>query len=73
MSTLKFIKRAFNSKKMQKEKSLKNLLQKLEVRKEKIALFLNAEHTNEDIMDKKEELELVTFHINKGRKLLQAI
>ena len=73
MSIRRSIKNIFAIKETKRAKSLKSLLNKLETKKEKIKLFLDAKHDKKDILDKKEELELVNFHINKGRKLLEAI
>ena len=73
MSIRGSVKNIFAIKEAAKKKSLKSLLNKLEVKKEEIKLFLVEKHDKKEIIDKEEELTLINFHINKGRKLLTAI
>lgn len=73
MSIRQSVKNIFAIKETNRAKSLKSLLDKLEAKKEKIKLYLVEEHDSKDIIDKKEELTLINFHINKGKKLLAAI
>lgn len=70
---IRLIKSIFGTKEMKREKSLKVLLRKLEEKKEKLGLYLDNKLNTKDIIDKKEELELVLFHIKKGKKLLKAM
>ena len=73
MSIRQSVKNIFAIKETNRATSLKSLLNKLEAKKEKIELFLNTQHERKDILDKKEELTLIDFHINKGKKLLASI
>ena len=73
MSIRQSVKNIFAIKEMNRVKSLESLLNKLEVKKEEIKLYLDEKHDNKDIMDKEEELTLINFHINKGKKLLASI
>ena len=73
MSIRRSLKNIFAIKETHRAKSLKSLLNKLEVKKEKIELFLCEKHDNKNIFDKQEELTIINFHIHKGRKLLEAI
>lgn len=73
MGTVQLIKSIFGTKEMKREKSLKALLKKLEEKKEKLKFYLDTKLDKKDIIDKKEELELILLHIKKGKKLLEAM
>jgi len=73
MSIRRSIKNIFAVKETNRAKSLKGLLNKLEAKKKNIELFLDTKHERKDIIDKEEELALINFHINKGKKLLATI
>lgn len=73
MSIRQSVKNIFAIKEMKRVKSLESLLNKLEVKKEEIKLYLDEKHDNKDIIDKEEELTLINFHINKSKKLLASI
>ena len=56
-----------------KKKSLKTLLAKLKKRRVKILSELEFETNQEKRKPIKEELELITFHIEKGKKKLNKL
>ena len=56
-----------------KKKSLKTLLAKLKKRRVKILSELEFETDQEKRIPIKEELELITFHIEKGKKKLNKL
>ena len=56
-----------------KKKSLKTLLAKLKKRRVKILSELEFETNQEKRIPIKEELELITFHIEKGKKKLNKL
>jgi len=73
MGTVQLVKSIFGAKETKREKSLKDLLKKLEEKKEKLRLYLDTKLDKKDIIETKEELELVHFHIKKGKRLLEAM
>jgi len=52
------------------KKSIKNLLKKLNHRKEKITISLEKELNEKKIKEKEEELDIICLQIKKGEKLL---
>ncbi len=53
-----------------KKKAIKKLLRKLEKRKDKVKVFLHKKPGDRQRKEAKEELELIRYHIKKGKKLL---
>ncbi len=53
-----------------KKKAIKKLLRKLEKRKDKVKAFLHKKLSDRKRKEAKEELELIKYHIKKGKKLL---
>ena len=79
MGVKKFIQSVLESLHMEKfelaskKKSLKTLLSKLKKRRVKILSELEFEQNQEKRVLIKEELELITFHIEKGKKKLNKL
>ena len=79
MGVKKFIQSVLDSLHMEsfelqsKKKSLKTLLTKLKKRRVKILSELEFETNQEKRKPIKEELELITFHIEKGKKKLNKL
>lgn len=79
MGVKKFIQKVLESLKItdfeitSKKKSLKALLSKLKKKRVDILRELQKESSTKNINELKEELELVTFHITKGKKRLEEL
>lgn len=56
-----------------KKKAIKKLLKKLEKRKDKVIAFLQKKSSDCQRKEAKEELELIRYHIKKGKKILDKL
>ena len=79
MNIAKFISSVIESlgldefKKAGKKKSVKNLLKKLHARKEKIGKSLQMKLEKKEKKELKEELDIITCQIKKGKKILDKL
>ena len=60
-------------KKSGKKKSIRNLLRKLNARKEKIGKSLEKKLDKKEKKEFQEELDIITFQIKKGEKILDKL
>lgn len=60
-------------KKSGKKKSIRNLLRKLNARKEKIGKSLEKKLDKKEKKELQEELDIITFQIKKGEKILDKL
>ena len=56
-----------------KKKSVKRLLEKLKIRKEILNTVPKKKHPKKEKKELKEELEIITFQIKKGEKILNEL
>jgi len=56
-----------------KEKSIKNLLQKLKIKKKSVVNSLNEKQDETELVASQEELEIISKQIKKGKKLLKIL